>query len=158
MPIGARSPSATPSPVIGWTSGPAAPLPFELLLRSDGGGRPPAARPGRLGIHPAAARALLARDAVAVLAAGRGIGVPDGWRRPGFAARVERTRRELAPVSGPAALASSLAREALHSRSRQPAPCAVRAAYALRWLELTEGVTLPTWAAWIAPCGDERTG
>ena len=43
---------------------------------------------------------MLNRDAVRVLLAGCGTVVPDTWFHPGFVARVERTRRELAEVCG----------------------------------------------------------
>ncbi len=104
MPTGARSHSADPSAAIGWTSAPPVPLPFEQLLRPDGGGRPVLQAPPGIGLRPAAARRMLARDAVRVLLAGCGTVVPDPWLRPRFAARVERTRGELAPIASRTAL------------------------------------------------------
>jgi hypothetical protein len=108
-------------------------------------------------MRPATARAMLTRDAARILLAGCGTAVPDTWRRPGFAARVERSRRELAPINSPATLAASFAREAMHSRPSWPATHAVRAAYALRWLELTDSVVLPAWDTWIIPCAGARS-
>jgi len=100
---------------------------------------------------------MISRDAVRVLLAGSGPVVPDSWLRPGFAARVERTRRELEPITSHSALAASLAREAMHSRPPSPASDAVRAAYALRWLEVADRVALPAWDAWIVPWAGARS-
>jgi hypothetical protein len=83
--------------------------------------------------------------------------VPEAWLRPGFAARVERARRDLAPVTLQATLVASLAREAMHSQPPSPTSHAVRAAYALRWLELTDSVALPAWHTWITPCVGARS-
>ena len=149
MPTGARSHSADPSAAVGWTSVQPVPLPFEQLLRPDGGGRPVHHAPPAIGLPPAMARRMIARDAVRVLLAASGTVVPGPWLRPGFAARVERTRGDLAPIASHAALAASFAREAMHSRPPSPASHAVRAAYALRWLELVDRVPLP--AAQAAP-------
>ena len=87
-----------------------------------------------------------------MLLAASGTVVPDPWLRPGFAARVERTRGDLAPIASHAALVASFAREAMHSRPRSSASHAVRAAYALRWLELVDRVPLPAWDTWTLPC------
>jgi hypothetical protein len=100
---------------------------------------------------------MLEQDAVRVLLAGCGPVVPDAWLRPAFAARVERTRRALEPITSHAALTASLAREAMHSRPPSPASHAVRAAYALRWLELDDRVALPAWDIWIIPCAGARS-
>jgi hypothetical protein len=100
---------------------------------------------------------MLSRDAVRVLLAACGPVVPDTWLRPAFAARVERTRLELEPITSHAALAASLAREAMHSRPPSPASHAVRAAYALRWLELADRVALPAWDTWIIRCVGARS-
>jgi len=108
-------------------------------------------------LRSAAARRLLARDAVRVLLAGCGTVVPDVWLRPGFAARVERSRRELGPIASRSALAASFAREAMHSQPPSAASCAVRAAYALRWLELADRVVLPAWDIWTFPCAGARS-
>ena len=100
---------------------------------------------------------MLARDSVRVLLAGYGTVVPDPWLRPRFAARVERTRGELAPIASRTALVSSFAREAMHSRPASSASHAVRAAYAIRWLELADRVILPTWDTWTLPCAGARS-
>jgi hypothetical protein len=99
---------------------------------------------------------MLSQDAVGLLA-GCGTAVPDTWLRPGFAARVERTRRELGPITSCTALAASFAREAMHSRPPSPVVHAVRAAYAFRWLELADGVVLPAWGTWTTPCAGARS-
>ena len=100
---------------------------------------------------------MLTRDAVRVLLAGCGMVVPDTWLRPGFAARVDRIRRELAPIASRTTLAASFAREAMHSTTSSPTSHAVRAAYALRWLELADSVLLPAWDSWIIPCAGARS-
>ena len=58
------------------------------------------------------------------------------------------TRLQLAPLVDPRLLAASFAREALHTRRPIGRPGAVRVAYAVRWLEITDGVDLPPWLAW----------
>jgi hypothetical protein len=100
---------------------------------------------------------MLARDAVRVLLAASGTVVPVPWLRPGFVARVERTRGDLAPIASHTALEASFAREAMHSRPPSPACDAVRAAYALRWLELVDRVALPAWDTWTIPCAGARS-
>ena len=73
---------------------------------------------------------------------------PARWNQPGFGAEVERIRRHLAPVRTRRTLAASYGREAFHltpTRADRSDPSATRLAYALRWLELRDGATGPSW-------------
>jgi len=73
---------------------------------------------------------------------------PERWEQPGFGAEVEQIRRHLAPVRTRQSLAASYGREAFHlalTRSDQADPSPTRLAYALRWLELRDGATGPSW-------------
>ena len=73
---------------------------------------------------------------------------PARWVRPGFAAEVEQVRRHLAPVRSRQMLAASYGREAFHlalTRSDGADSSPTRLAYALRWLELRDDVTGPSW-------------
>lgn len=73
---------------------------------------------------------------------------PPRWVRPGFAAEVEQVRRHLAPVRSRQMLAASYGREAFHlalTRSDGADSSPTRLAYALRWLELRDDVTGPSW-------------
>jgi len=75
---------------------------------------------------------------------------PERWGQPGFAAEVEQIRRHLAPVRSRQSLATSYGREAFHlalTRSDPADPSPTRLAYALRWLELRDGATGPSWQA-----------
>ena len=79
--------------------------------------------------------------------------VPEAWRTPSFARRVEAARLQLRSARSRSVLAASLEREASRLGPATPGSArradAVRAAYALRWLELTTGVGLPPWTAWL---------
>ena len=73
---------------------------------------------------------------------------PARWNQPGFGAEVELIRRHLAPVRTHRTLAASYGREAFHltpTRADRADPCPTRLAYALRWLELRDGATGPSW-------------
>ena len=73
---------------------------------------------------------------------------PARWNRPGFGAEVELIRRHLAPVRTRRTLAASYGREAFHltaTRADRADPSPTRLAYALRWLELRDGATGPSW-------------
>jgi len=75
---------------------------------------------------------------------------PERWEQPGFGAEVEQIRRHLAPVRTRQSLAASYGREAFHlalTRSDPADPSPTRLAYALRWLELRDGATGPSWQA-----------
>ncbi len=69
---------------------------------------------------------------------------PDGlmpcWRTPGFVRCVERVRIDLRPIESLAALAESYGREA----SRHDP---LETAYAIRWLELANNASRPSWAS-----------
>jgi hypothetical protein len=90
------------------------------------------------------ARTLLTRDAAH----------PPGTWGPAFAREVERYRRHLAPIERVAVLEASFGREAFH---RVVAPTArragaLRAAYGIRWIELTTGLALPPFQIWDEAC------
>lgn len=73
---------------------------------------------------------------------------PERWEQPGFGAEVEQIRRHLAPVRTRQSLAASYGREAFHlalTSSDHADPSPTRLAYALRWLELGDGATGPSW-------------
>jgi len=73
---------------------------------------------------------------------------PERWAQPGFAVEVEQIRRHLAPVRTRQTLAASYGREAFHlalTRSDEADASPTRLAYALRWLELRDGATGPSW-------------
>jgi hypothetical protein len=74
---------------------------------------------------------------------------PAGWTDPAFAREVELIRCHLAPLRNRRSLTASFGREAFQTldfdrvRPRPLGP--IRAAYAIRWLELGSGATLPAW-------------
>lgn len=73
---------------------------------------------------------------------------PARWNQPGFGAEVELIRRHLAPVRTRRTLAASYGREAFHltpTGAHRTDPSPTRLAYALRWLELRDGATGPSW-------------
>lgn len=73
---------------------------------------------------------------------------PARWTQPAFGAEVELIRRHLAPVRSRKTLAMSYGREAFHlasTRIDHADPNPARLAYALRWLELRDGATGPSW-------------
>jgi hypothetical protein len=81
---------------------------------------------------------------------------PATWAHPIFGREVEVARAQLAPVRTRGALADSYRREAFHDLpgclpDAEPGP--VRIAYALRWLELGDGIVGPTWSSMVGPCG-----
>ena len=98
---------------------------------------------------PAPARAL-ALDALRVVRALRDPSRrPARWSQPGFGAEVEVVRRHLAPVRTRQTLAASYGREAFHIVAtldpERDDPSPTRLAYALRWMELRDGATGPSW-------------
>ena len=107
----------------------------------------PSATPQRV----AAPHRALALDAVAVLRLLRDHPRDAGpWGEPAFAREVEAIRRQLAPIHHRRALTASYRREAFRLRPADPAmarpitgPTTV--AYAMRWLELGDGVRRPAW-------------
>jgi hypothetical protein len=75
---------------------------------------------------------------------------PDPWGSASFAREVELIRCHLAPLRNRRSLTSSFGREAFQTLDSDPPATLplgpVRAAYAIRWLELGNGATLPAWA------------
>jgi hypothetical protein len=99
---------------------------------------------------PAPARAL-ALDALRISRALRDPARrPARWTHPGFGAEVELIRRHLAPVRTRKSLAASFGREAFHVLpvpAERDDPSPIRLAYALRWMELGDGATGPSWTS-----------
>jgi hypothetical protein len=116
--------------------------PLEVLLPSSGDLAPAPA--------PAPHRAL-ALDALRLR---RGLRDParrpGPWADPSFARQVELIRTHLAPLHNRRSLTSSFGREAFQTLvgdPGRPSPLGpIRAAYAIRWLELGSGASLPGWA------------
>jgi hypothetical protein len=72
------------------------------------------------------------------------------WGAPAFAREVELVRRHLAPIRDRRGLAASYGREAFRMRDARergdpPGLRPSRVAYAIRWLELGDGVGRPGW-------------
>jgi hypothetical protein len=116
------------------------------VLLTPGALRPPAP-------VPAPARAL-ALDALRLIRALRDPATrPARWAQPAFGAEVELVRRHLAPVRSRQTLAASYGREAFHmviSRGERDDPSPIRLAYALRWMELRDGATGPSWQSLLS--------
>jgi hypothetical protein len=97
---------------------------------------------------PASARAL-ALDALRLSRALRDPSRrPARWAQPAFGAEIELIRRHLAPIRSRQTLAASYGREAFHVSSTDRATddqSPIRLAYALRWMELRDGATGPSW-------------
>jgi hypothetical protein len=86
---------------------------------------------------------------------------PAAWSEPAFVREVSLVRAHLAPIRSQAALEASYGREAFHSiaASEEDGPIAcdatpsadvpgpIRIAYAIRWLELSDGRPRPAWPA-----------
>ncbi len=78
---------------------------------------------------------------------------PPRWSESAFGAEVERCRRHVADMTTQAALAAAYEYDILGLRRddidrAEDSP--IRVAYALRWLELQEGSTGPSWPAMVA--------
>jgi hypothetical protein len=79
---------------------------------------------------------------------------PEPWSDEAFAREVELVRRHLAPLRNRRSLAASFGREAFQTLeldqfdSMPLGP--IRAAYAIRWLELGSGANLPAWSSLLA--------
>ncbi len=94
-------------------------------------------------------RRRLARSALSLLVIQGAAPRPSAWDRPVFCREVELIRRHLAPLRSRAALAASFGREGFHvsvpddreALARSPAAVA----YAIRWLELSDGAARPMW-------------
>jgi hypothetical protein len=80
------------------------------------------------------------------------------WGEPAFAREVDRIRAQLAPIRDRRGLAASWGREAFRVHGQDPRdapgaharPRASRAAYAVRWLELGDGIRRPAWSEFVA--------
>ena len=82
----------------------------------------------------------------------------DPWGEPAFAREVDLIRGQLMPIRSRRGLAASFEREAFQSREfagpREPATMrAVRVAYALRWLELGDGILRRGWIGLVTGRG-----
>lgn len=80
---------------------------------------------------------------------------PAPWADPSFGREIELVRCHLAPLRNRRSLTASFSREAFQTLERDPAETSplgpVRAAYAIRWLELGSGATLPAWTRLLGP-------
>ncbi len=137
---------------------------YPVAVPRDGGadGGDPSVRTGvllssdaRLGLAPVPAPArALALDASRVVRALRDPSRrPARWAQPSFGAEVELVRRHLAPVRSRQTLAASYGREAFHlglAQAERDDPSPTRLAYALRWMELRDGATGPSWPTLLA--------
>jgi len=85
------------------------------------------------------------------------------WGEPAFAREVDRIRAQLAPIRDRRGLAASFGREAFRvhgpdlsdapdrgAQDQVARPRASRAAYAVRWLELGDGIRRPAWSEFVA--------
>jgi hypothetical protein len=82
----------------------------------------------------------------------------DTWGEPAFAREVEVVRGQLAPIRSRRGLAASFAREACQTGgldgSRSSVPLRpLRVAYAVRWLELGDGVARAGWIELVTDPG-----
>lgn len=82
----------------------------------------------------------------------------DPWREPAFAREVDLVRDQLAPIRSRRSLAASFERESFRwagvdEAAGPVALPALRVAYALRWLELADGVMRPGWTSLVAGRG-----
>jgi hypothetical protein len=120
--------------------------PPDGLLPSGGGSAP--------GPAPAPHRAL-ALDALQLRRGLRDpLHRPEPWEDSAFAREVELIRCHLAPLRNRRSLTASFGREAFQSLELDhppPPPLGpIRAAYAIRWLELGSGARLPAWTSLLA--------
>ena len=80
------------------------------------------------------------------------------WGEPAFAREVDLVRRHLEPIRSRRGLAASFGREAFNrpatDRTRDPFVFGpVRIAYALRWLELGDGIPRAGWTSLVTDRG-----
>lgn len=79
---------------------------------------------------------------------------PSCWNDASFAREVELVRCHLAPLRNRRGLTASFSREAFQTLELDPARSGalgpIRAAYAIRWLELGSGGNLPAWTRLLA--------
>lgn len=86
----------------------------------------------------------------------RGASCPSAWMDVRLGVDVDRVRHQLLPIGSLAALAASWSREhAVHTAvaARGRVPCAVRLAYAVRWLELSGVIDERPWALLVRGSG-----
>ena len=98
-------------------------------------------------------RALALTALATIRHARRPLDRPAAWSLPGFAREVDLVRLHLRPVRSRQVLAASFGREAFHAGSSIAAGVSagpVAVAYALRWLELGDGVERPRFDVWLA--------
>jgi hypothetical protein len=143
MPMAVREPGAhqTAVPRSGHVTTIGRSRPPEGLLPSGGASAPAPA--------PAPHRAL-ALDALRLRRGLRDpLHRPDPWSEAAFGREVELIRRHLAPLRNRRSLTASFGREAFQSLEFEPPAMLplgpIRAAYAIRWLELGRGADLPAW-------------
>lgn len=77
---------------------------------------------------------------------------PARWREPAFGVEVERIRRPLSRMTSHQLLEDSYGREVFAIAEPRAYPAEgspLRVAYALRWIELHDGVTGPSWSALV---------
>ena len=102
---------------------------------------------------PATPARMLALVALATLRrARRADGRPARWAAPVFGRDVDLVRLHLAPIRSRVGLAASFGREAFHAdvTSDGDFEGPVTAAYAIRWLELGDGMDRGPWGVWLA--------
>ena len=101
---------------------------------------------------PTPARTLTLVALATLRRARRADGRPARWAAPVFSREVDLVRLHLAPIRSRSGLAASFGREAFHADvvSDGASTGPVTAAYALRWLELGDGIARPAWGAWLA--------
>jgi hypothetical protein len=99
----------------------------------------------------------LTRVALATLRRARRLdGRPARWTAMSFAREVDLVRLHLAPIRSRLGLAASFGREAFQvdlAAAGDDSIGPVAAAYAIRWLELGDGVARPPWATWLDRSG-----
>jgi hypothetical protein len=75
---------------------------------------------------------------------------PDRWGDPAFARQTDQIRRHLGPLHSRRTLAASFGREAFQVAIEPGEPVSpIRVAYAIRWLELGDGVDRAGWSVLI---------
>jgi hypothetical protein len=78
---------------------------------------------------------------------------PASWSEPGFGAEVERLRRQMARITTREGLTAAYAQAVFQPADAGSFPAQespIRVAYALRWLELFDGATGPSWPSLVS--------
>jgi hypothetical protein len=125
-------------------------------------------------VAPAGSRSEAARDLArialdVVVRAVEPATLPRRWSTHAFAREVAAVRAQLGPIRTRESLAESYGREAAVAATITPPtidppqpPGPVRVAYAIRWLELGDDRSRPSWAEWTGqstrPEPDQRNG